>query len=225
MARCARRWRAGSGISVLVILIMLSACSMQKPASSFETGKDSGESGRDAVAAARAVRETEPLRIDYLMSVKDIVSPEIYIYKEKRRLYVIQSNVLVRDYPVGLGSQPLGDKERAEDGRTPEGDFLVCRKNPAGRFSKALALNYPGRRHAEKALFAGVLSPLDFKEILAAYERRTIPPANTPLGGGFYIHAGGAQRDWTDGCIALYNSDMEELFQITYPGTPVHIRP
>lgn len=174
---------------------------------------------------APTTQEKEPVRIDYLTALADIVSPEIYVYKEKRRLYVIQSNVLVRDYPIGLGFHPVGDKENAGDGRTPEGDFLICQKNPAGRFNKALVLNYPDRRHAEQAFFAGILSPPEFKEILIAAERKATPPWYTKMGGQLYIHAGGAHKDWTEGCVALYNSDMDELFKIASTGTPVHIRP
>jgi hypothetical protein len=170
-------------------------------------------------------REKDPIRIDYLTSLSDITDPEIYVYKEKRRLYVLQSGVMVRDYPIGLGSQPQGDKERDGDGRTPEGDFIIMGKDPVGRFYKGLVLNYPDKMHAERALFAGVISPPEFKEILAAAEHRVAPPWYTKLGGQLYIHAGGAHKDWTQGSIALYNSDMEELYKITSSGTPVHIRP
>jgi hypothetical protein len=199
---------------------------MQKPASQFDASKAGAKEWDQTAAAQRPpVQENEPVRINYLTPVSSISNPEIYVYKEKRRLYIIQSNVLVRDYPVGLGFHPSGDKEREGDGRTPEGNFLICQKNSASRFSKALGLNYPERKHAERAFFAGVLSPPEFKEILVASERRITPPWNTKLGGQIFIHAGGANRDWTDGCVALYNSDMDELFQIATVGTPVHIRP
>jgi hypothetical protein len=132
---------------------------------------------------------------------------------------------MVRDYPIGLGFNPVGDKECEGDGRTPEGDFFICRKDPESRFNKALVLNYPDRKHAERALFAGILSPPEFKEILMAAERNAMPPWSAKLGGQLYVHAGEAYKDWTQGSIALYNSDMEELFKIASTGTPVHIRP
>ena len=119
----------------------------------------------------------------------------------------------------------MGDKEKDGDGRTPEGDFLICRKDAAGRFSKSLALNYPEKKHAERAFFAGMIDPLQFKDILLAAQRKMTPPWNTALGGAVCIHAGGAHRDWTDGCVALYPSDMDELFQVADIGVPVHIRP
>ncbi len=213
------------GIFLGVFLLVVSACSMQKPASQFDSSKAGSKNPAEARIAQQRPQEKEPVRIDYLTPVSDLTNPEVYVYKEKRRLYVIQSNVLVRDYPVGLGFHPSGDKEREGDGRTPEGDFLICQKNPASKYSKALGLNYPGRKHAERAFFAGVLTPPEFKEILIAFERKSTPPWHTKLGGQIFIHAGGAHKDWTEGCIALYNSDMDELFQIASTGTPVHIRP
>ncbi len=214
------------GIFLCVILFVLSACSMQKPDSPFDSSKSSEKKQLEiSTAQQQPPGEKEPVRVDYLTALADIVSPEIYVYKEKRRLYVIQSNIVVRDYPIGLGSRPIGDKETAGDGCTPEGDFLICEKNPVSRFNKALVLNYPDRKHAERALFAGILSPPEFKEILTAVEGKVAPPWYTKLGGALYIHAGGAQSDWTQGSIALYNSDMDELFKIASTGTPVHISP
>jgi L,D-transpeptidase catalytic domain len=225
MACSIRIGKAAFGFSICLVLLFISACSMQKTAATLENRTADEQTLVKDAAPAQHAQQKEPARIDYLTPLADIVSPEIYVYKEKRRLYVVQANVLVRDYPVGLGSNPSGDKERDGDGRTPVGDFLICQKNPANRYSKALGLNYPGKGHAEKALFSGILTQTEFKEILIALERKATPPWHTKLGGNMYIHAGGAQRDWTDGSIALYNSDMEELFQIASSGTPVHIRP
>jgi hypothetical protein len=213
------------GIFLCLVLFVIPACSMQKPDSQFDSSKSDIKKQSENSIAQQPQREKEPVRIDYLTALADIASPEVYVYKEKRRLYVIQSNVLVRDYPIGLGSHPAGDKENEADGRTPEGDFLICQKNPVSRFNKALILNYPDRAHAERAFFAGILSPPEFKEILLAAERKASPPWYTKLGGQINIHAGGAHKDWTEGCIALYDSDMDELFKIASVGTQVHVRP
>jgi murein L,D-transpeptidase YafK len=140
-------------------------------------------------------------------------------------MYIIQSNVLVRDYPIGLGFSPRGDKLKSGDGRTPEGDFRICVKNPVSRFIKSLGLNYPQERHAQRALFAGMITPIQFKDIIISVERNMLPPWNTALGGQIFIHAGGAHKDWTEGCVALYNRDMDELFVMANVGTPVIIRP
>jgi hypothetical protein len=214
------------GLCLSVLVILLPACSMQK------SGTSKLESSRTEKDAHPLVSQEEPegqgrlpLKVDYLTPVSAIRKPEIFVYKEKRRLYVIQSNVLVRDYPIGLGFHPTGDKERDGDGRTPEGDFQVCVKNASSRFVRSLGLNYPDKKHAERAFFAGVITPVEFRDILLAFERKDKPPWDTPLGGRIFIHAGGANKDWTDGCIALYDSDMEELYRIASLGTVVVVRP
>ncbi len=208
-----------------VLSILLSGCSMQKSGSKVERTHADKAKTAQAQSGQQSAREKPVLRVDYLTPTNAIHSPELYVYKEKRRLYVIQSDVLVRDYPIGLGFNPVGDKEREGDGRTPEGDFFICMKNASSRFIKSLGLSYPDKKHAERAFFAGTLTPIEFRDILIAYERRSTPPWNTILGGKIFIHAGGAHKDWTEGCIALYNSDMEELFQISDVGTRVSVRP
>jgi murein L,D-transpeptidase YafK len=199
---------------------------MQQPGSKAESTRiDKNTKTEDQAAAQDSPQDKVTLKVDYLTPLRAIQNPEIFVYKEKRRLYVVQSNVLVRDYPVGLGFHPTGDKEKEGDGRTPEGRFFVCVKKPSSRFQKSLGLSYPDKKHAERAFFAGVITPIEFRDILLAFENKTTPPWNTVLGGQIYIHAGGAHKDWTEGCVALYNSDMDELFQITSVGTPVSIRP
>ena len=209
-----------------LIMLLLPACSMQKSGSKAESAQlerkaKTAEQGADQ----EATQDKVALKVDYLTPIRAIQNPEIFVYKEKRRLYVIQSDVLVRDYPIGLGFHPTGDKEKEGDGRTPEGKFFVCVKKPNSRFQKSLGLNYPDKKHAERAFFAGVITPIEFRDILIAFEKKATPPWNTVLGGRIFIHAGGAHKDWTEGCVALYNSDMEELFQVAAVGTPVSIRP
>lgn len=225
MVFSATRKRMYFPLSLCMVMLFATACSMQK------SGKvESPSAGKEAVqapvvASKEPAQDQMPIKVDYLTPLSAIRNPELFVYKEKRRLYVIQSNVLVRDYPIGLGFHPRGDKEREGDGRTPEGDFRICVKNSGSRFIKSLGLSYPDKRHAERAYFAGTITPAEFRNILLSFERRSTPPWSTPLGGRIFIHAGGAHRDWTDGCIALYNSDMEELFKIANIGTPVSVRP
>lgn len=213
-------------LGLCVLILFMSACSMQKSGSKV----DSSHAGKGAKLSEKVVQDEQAqdklsLKVDYLTPLSAIQYPEVFVYKEKRRLYIIQSNVLVRDYPVGLGFNPRGDKEKEGDGRTPEGDFKICVKNSGSRFIRSLGLNYPDKRHAERAFFAGAITPVEFRDILLAFEKKATPPWSTSLGGKIFIHAGGAHKDWTDGCIALYNSDMEELFQLVGIGTPVSVRP
>jgi hypothetical protein len=220
--------KPGKWLSVFLCLsvLCLFGCSVQKTGSKMDSARADGTWEGDPAATEHGGLEKAALRVDYLTPATAIKSPEIFIYKEKRRLYVIQSNVLVRDYPIGLGSHPGGDKDRDGDGKTPEGDFVICIKAPSSaRSLKSLAINYPARRHGEKAYFSGLITPLELRDILNASDKKTPPPWGTVLGGKIFIQAGGAQKDWTDGSVALYDSDMEELFQVASVGTPVSIRP
>ncbi len=111
------------------------------------------------------------------------------------------------------------------DGRTPEGDFFVCVKNPSSKYYKGFGINYPSPKHAEEAYLLGAISDDEYRKILQANERKTLPPDGTRLGGDIFIHGGGAGEDWTLGCVAVSNSDIDELFDVIPVGTPVKILP
>ncbi len=214
------------GVLLVWMVLAAAGCTMQGPSPQGQL-QDKSKQGTDKAAAEayKPFGDLKPVRIDYLRPTELVLSPELYIYKDKRRLYVMDGDVLVRNYPVGLGKNPKGDKKYEGDGRTPEGNFFVCFKNPRSRFFKALALSYPSRRHAEQAFSAGLISPTQYRDIILALDRLLQPPWDTPLGGQIYIHGGGAYGDWTDGCVALYDSDMAELYQIADRGTRVEVRP
>lgn len=216
----------GMIVGTWLLLATFAACSMQKSGSKLEsTALEGGVKKTEQTTQKQTSQELVPLKVDYLTPVASIHKPELYVYKEKRRMYVIQSNVLVRDYPIGLGFSPRGDKQRGGDGKTPEGDFVVCVKNPESRFVKSLGLNYPDKKRAERAVLSGLITPIELRGIVASLDRLMLPPSNTALGGQIFIHAGGAHKDWTNGCIALYDRDMDELFVMAGEGTPVSIRP
>jgi hypothetical protein len=214
---------------LFLMLGLLSACTMQNSGSVMDASRGKNKPEQAAASLEQQgnawINAGKPLKTDYLTPITAIRNPAIVVSKEKRRLYVMNADVVVRDYPVGLGFNPQGDKEQNADGRTPEGDFVVCRKGPAERFAKALALSYPTRRHAEKALFHGLITPNEYREILGSLEKQLPPPGSTGIGGGVSIHGGGAHADWTDGSISLYDSDMEEIYAIAAQGTTVRIRP
>ncbi len=154
-----------------------------------------------------------------------VTNPTLYVIKGERRLLVVDHDVLVRDYRIGLGPRTFGDKRYQGDGRTPEGDFFVCVKNPNSKYYKSLGLSYPAPHHAERALLSGDINLQEYRHIIEANENKTRPPWNTALGGAIFIHGGGAHEDWTEGCVALYDRAMDELFKIVPVGTPVKILP
>jgi murein L,D-transpeptidase YafK len=163
--------------------------------------------------------------VNFDFPLTSVCNPRLYVYKNDRRLLLVQDGILIRDYLVGLGPNPCGDKKLSGDGRTPEGSFYVCVKNPTSQFYKSLGLSYPDPKHAEEAFLQGAISPNDFRQIVQAFERKGLPPWNTPLGGAIFIHGGGGHKDWTKGCIAVGNSAMDELFDVVSVGTPVEVLP
>jgi hypothetical protein len=129
----------------------------------------------------------------------------------------------VKAYPLSLGYDPVGDKERRGDYRTPEGDFYVCRKNARSRFFRALLLSYPNQEDAARGLADGLITPAEQDRIVQAIARGGVPPMDTALGGDICIHGGGVGPNWTEGCLALTNDDMAELFALVPVGTKVRI--
>ena len=154
-----------------------------------------------------------------------ITNPKIYVSKSERRLWLVQGTVLVRDYHIGLGPSPRGDKYFQGDGRTPEGEYFVCVKNSSSQYHKSLGINYPSPKHAENGLACGVISYGDYCSIVNANDAKRLPPPNTRLGGHIFIHGGGSFMDWTLGCVAVSDIDMDELFDVVSVGTPVYILP
>lgn len=151
--------------------------------------------------------------------------PKIRVIKAQRLLYLYDNDRLLRIYPIALGFEATGEKIKQGDGRTPEGNYFIVAKNPQSKFYLSLAINYPNLRDAKSALAEGLIQRADFEAIKAAEIKKTIPPWNTALGGEIFIHGNGARYDWTDGCIALENFQMKELYQAISPGTPVEILP
>ncbi|MEL6648046.1 MAG: L,D-transpeptidase family protein [Pseudomonadota bacterium] len=132
----------------------------------------------------------------------------IEIDKSERRLTVYRDSIALRSYDIALGFSPQGHKAKEGDGRTPEGRYWIDRRNPQSAFHLSLGINYPRPLDRLKAAAKGV-SP----------------------GGDIFIHGqpNGSDEvyrgDWTEGCIALSNQEMEELWRIAEVGTEVVIRP
>jgi len=136
----------------------------------------------------------------------------IVVYKRERTMILYNRGVPVKSYFIALGSQPVGDKLRKGDQRTPEGLFYINAHNPASKFHLALRISYPSDAHRARATTLGV-----------------------DPGGDIMIHglpkdfseAGKAQsqNDWTNGCVAVSNQEIEEIWHAVPDGTPVQIKP
>ena len=150
---------------------------------------------------------------------------KIIIRKRERRLDLFESEILRETYAIALGSCPLGAKEVEGDGKTPEGKYYVFAKNPASKFHLSLALSYPSPEDANMGLAKGLINSEEYSEFIAAGNGLAKPPQKTRLGGEIYIHGGGIDGDWTQGCIAMTDEDVTELFGLVERGTKVEIYP
>jgi murein L,D-transpeptidase YafK len=154
-----------------------------------------------------------------------LANPRIVITKSKRELEVFDGDVSVKTYAISLGGSPVGDKEIEGDGRTPEGDFYIFVKNPKSSFFLSLGLSYPNREDAERGLRDGLITKAEKLAIDKAIDAGRTPPQKTKLGGEIYIHGGGNLADWTEGCIAMRNKDIQQLYDAVGTGAPVTILP
>jgi murein L,D-transpeptidase YafK len=169
---------------------------------------------------AAPVLDSKKIALD--LPLKD---PRIVVLKSRRRLELYSDDVLVRTYRIGLGLNPVPDKKRQGDRATPEGDFYVFTKNDKSSYYLSLGISYPSIEDAERGLRDGLISRAQHDAIVKAIRRKTTPPQNTALGGDIYIHGNGSSSDWTWGCVALENDEVQELFAAVPVGTPVTIKP
>lgn len=137
---------------------------------------------------------------------------KLLVIKSARQLQLLSHGVPLKTYRVSLGKQPRGPKEREGDKRTPEGLYWVDWRKVSDRYNLALHLSYPNARDADNARTAGV------------EPGGMIMIHGTPLNEDYpewYFQS----LDWTDGCIALNNADMQEVWKLVKDGTLIEIRP
>ncbi len=151
---------------------------------------------------------------------------ELVVDKSERKVFVVDSRGSVRrTYPMGLGFEPVGDKEKEGDGRTPEGRFVVGRQVPWSQFHKAWLINYPLPEDADRGLRDGLIDEVTAERIKDAHKEGKVPPQHTALGGLIELHGGGGESgDWTFGCVALDDAVLDELWPHVKVGTVVTIR-
>jgi murein L,D-transpeptidase YafK len=140
------------------------------------------------------------------------VVDRMVVWKSKRQLELYEKGKRLKSYAVSLGRNPIGPKRQEGDQRTPEGLYSIELHNPHSSFHKALKVSYPSAA-----------------DRLAAAKRGVAP------GGDIMVHGirnglgfiGRLQRqlDWTAGCIAVTNPEIEEIYRVVPDGTPIEIRP
>ena len=136
----------------------------------------------------------------------------VLVKKSERKLFLMRGGAPLKEYPISLGLRPVGHKQYEGDMRTPEGLYLLDWRNPNSNFYKSIHISYPSTEDLVKAGEAG-----------------------KPAGGMVMIHGLPNQRDledkmfngwdWTEGCIAVDNRAMDEIWGMVSDGTPILILP
>lgn len=142
----------------------------------------------------------------------EVRADRIVVLKSARQLQLWSHGRMVKSYRVALGLHPVGHKEREGDGRTPEGVYTVVRHNPKSQFHLSLRLSYPNDADRSRAMQFGVSPGGDIRI------------HGLPNGYG-WVGAAHTTRDWTAGCIAVTNTQIEEIYRAVPDGTPIEIRP
>lgn len=129
----------------------------------------------------------------------------IHVYKAQRRMDLLRDGCVIATYGIVLGGAPIGHKRQQGDQRTPEGDYRITYRNERSRFHLSLRISYPNEADRRQALARGV-----------------------DPGGDIMIHGAtppGSRTDWTEGCIAVTNAQMDAIWQRVPVGTPIRIAP
>ncbi|QGU33952.1 L,D-transpeptidase family protein [Thermochromatium tepidum ATCC 43061] len=150
-------------------------------------------------------------------STRPVTGPvdKVVVKKSQRQLELLSGGQVVRQYRVALGGSPVGHKYREGDQRTPEGTYTLNWRNPNSNFYKAIHISYPSEKDRALSRQLGYSNP----------------------GGMIMLHGlpnyiqsesmrrEYANRDWTQGCIAVQNQDMDEIWSLVKDGTPIQIMP
>ena len=136
----------------------------------------------------------------------------IHVQKNKRLMHVFCQKKLIKTYKISLGFNPKGHKIQEGDGKTPEGSYVICSKNPKSSYFLSLKISYPNE-----------------KDILHAKQK------GVSAGGDIMIHGLGKyfgwlgrhhiKKDWTLGCIAVTNEEIKEIYDQILVGTKIQIDP
>ena len=131
----------------------------------------------------------------------------VVVDKSDRNMWLFHNDEVLKTYDVDLGRSPSGHKQVEGDGKTPEGDYIIDRRNPNSQYHLSIGISYPNEQDVAFAKAQG-------KE----------------PGGEIFIHGrsryrGGNYGDWTAGCIAVTDREVETIYAMVRDGTPITIRP
>ena len=137
----------------------------------------------------------------------------IIVDKSDRKLWLVRDGQKAEEFDVRLGQQPIGHKQERGDLRTPEGKYFIEWRNDQSKYYRSFKISYPNKIDRAKAKLA-MRDPGD--NIFVHGTKNGLSKAKAALAQEF---------DWTLGCIALKNTDIDYLWQVVEDGTPIHIHP
>ena len=143
---------------------------------------------------------------------RSVVIDHVVVYKHERKLVLLSQGKEVKSFRVALGSDPVGPKTQQGDHRTPEGGYILDSQNPNSHFYKAFHVSYPSSKDIASARKLCVSPGSDIM-------LHGLPKEYAWVGKSHTLH------DWTDGCIAVTNEEMDELWKLVRVGTPIDIKP
>ena len=142
----------------------------------------------------------------------DAQADRVIVRKKERTLTLMQGDKVLKVYKIALGGDPVGPKRMEGDHKTPEGTYILDRRNSKSKFYRSIHISYPSEEDRERALKSGVSPGGD------------VMVHGLPNGFG-WLGATHRVRDWTDGCIAVTDQEMDEIWSAVADGTPIEIRP
>ena len=136
----------------------------------------------------------------------------VLVLKKERTLQLLSRGKVIKSYKVALGGDPIGPKTRQGDHKTPEGVYVLDRRNAHSQFHRAIHISYPNEHDRAEARKLKVSPGGD------------VFVHGLPNGYGF-VGASHRLKDWTDGCVAVTNEEIEEIWRAVPDGTPIEIQP
>jgi murein L,D-transpeptidase YafK len=143
---------------------------------------------------------------------KSLHADRVIVLKKEHTLELLCRGKVIKTYKVALGGDPVGAKTRQGDHKTPEGEYVLDSRNAQSQFYKSIHISYPNARDRAAAHKNGVSPGGD------------VFVHGLPNGYG-WIGEGHRAKDWTDGCIAVTDQEMDEIWLAVANGTPIEIRP
>ena len=168
--------------------------------------------GNEIIALQKKIEALEQEIKSKIVAIQNGPADKILIEKKERRLTLISKDKVLKTYKIALGGNPNGQKERQGDNKTPEGTYVIDSRNRNSRYHISLHISYPNEKDKKRAKELGVS-----------------PGGNIMIHGiknGFsWIGDFHTERDWTKGCIAVTDEEIEEIDKLVPNGTNIEIRP